>query len=168
MGRAGHIYVDNDYAPYCNIQTDLSFALPEIELLTIKVQRPHHKTMYVLNIYRPPTIRNCDIFLEKLGTVLDKIDYRQNEIWIGGDFNINSMSRNDCMTIKLFDFCRLYGMKRLIDSVTRPISGTSIDDFLTNSNLVSASTVLPYKVADHLCIYAERKKNKRKKNGRNY
>ena len=100
----------------------------------------------VINVYRPPS-GNRVVFFQEMENLLET--YRLNDIIITGDFNINFMTQlNEISTI-----CDQYGAKIKINGITRPASGTCLDNFITNlDGNFSISNIC---IADHLAIKAK-------------
>lgn len=99
-----------------------------------------------LNIYRPPN-GNKEIFVDTLTQFLDTI--RNQKIIIGGDFNLNMLANNNWINA----ICNLYQLTPKIRGVTRIVSGTCIDNFLTNVD--GEFNVSEISIADHQAITAK-------------
>ncbi|KAL3282656.1 hypothetical protein HHI36_005831 [Cryptolaemus montrouzieri] len=75
----------------------------------------------------------CDvsIFLEKLGIILEKSFREKVKVMITEDFNIktllNSKERSDFLSV-----LAMYDVRLTIHQTTRPISGTCLNDMITN------------------------------------
>jgi hypothetical protein len=99
----------------------------------------------VINIYRPPS-GSRETFIQQLEVLL--ASYGHNELIITGDFNINFLDQNN----EIFNVCRQFGVNIKINGITRPASGTCLDNFLTNANGIYNITNIS--IADHLAIKA--------------
>ena len=98
-----------------------------------------------INIYRPPS-GNKELFVE---TFMQFLDTQKNrKIVIGGDFNLNMTNEN----IWINTICNLYNLQVKIRDITRVISGTCIDNYLSNiDGLFEVSSIT---IADHQAITA--------------
>ena len=67
--------------------------------------------------------------------------------------------------VKLFSFCKLFGLKQLIEDITRPNKkgGSTINLILTNSYYIKDSGVLDDMISDHYTIFSIRKKKRESK-----
>ena len=100
----------------------------------------------VINIYRPPS-GNRALFLQELESLLEI--NKLNDVIITGDFNINFMTQFN----EINNICRQYGTKIKLSGVTRPASGTCLDNFITNLN--GSFSISNICIADHLAIKAK-------------
>jgi len=78
-----------------------------------------------INIYRPPS-GDRDVFFDLLGEYIETLG--NSKILIGGDFNINLFTELQIIE----NFGLHYGVAHKISSVTRIISSSCIDNFLSN------------------------------------
>ena len=99
-----------------------------------------------LNVYRPPN-GNKETFVDTLTQFLDTT--RNQKIVIGGDFNLNMLASNNWINA----ICNLYQLTPKIREVTRIVSGTCIDNFL--SNVDGEFKVSEISIADHQALTAK-------------
>ncbi len=99
--------------------------------------------LIIVNIYRPPS-GSREIFLQEFETIL--ATYGHHNIIVTGDFNINFREQNH----EIFNLCEQYGVKIRLNGITRPASGTCLDNFISNMDGVFSITNIS--VADHLAI----------------
>lgn len=100
---------------------------------------------YILNIYRPPS-GNKQIFFDELSSLLDSLAGK--DIILTGDFNIDFKTKSN----EWEALCSQYGISYKIKGITRPASGTCLDNFISNINGVFSITNIS--IADHLAIRA--------------
>jgi len=110
-------------------------------------------------IYRPPS-GNKQEFIDNLCQLMDNNSGRK--IIIGGDFNINGFLSNNI----LHNWANLYNLKPQINGVTRPQSGSCLDNFYTN--IPGKFWISNTSIADHLSIIAEIKSVKEKIKGKKH
>jgi len=97
-------------------------------------------------IYRPPS-GNKNQFIDNLCQLMDNNNGRK--VIIGGDFNLNNLAGNNILD----NWANLYNLKHRINGVTRPDSGTCLDNFY--SNVDGKYWISNTCIADHLSIIAE-------------
>jgi hypothetical protein len=97
-------------------------------------------------IYRPPS-GNKNEFINDLCSLMDT--NRGRKVILGGDFNINNFIENNIMT----GWASLYNLQAKIKGVTRPESGSCLDNFYTNMD--GKYWISNTSIADHLSIIAE-------------
>ena len=81
--------------------TLLSCSNKDIEMLIIKLKLPFTRDIYMINVYTPPN-GDIDVFIQTLQNAV--IDIRRNtlnEIFIGGDLNIDILRPNSINSKKL-------------------------------------------------------------------
>ena len=120
----------------CYIRNDLSYNVKsyfpkDIENIFFELLLPNTKPIVVGTIYRPPNQTN---FMEIFNENLSKVDTNNVETYILGDFNINLWQNGhyvfqkhnllSCHSVpndvkNYFDFCTMFGLKQLIESLTR-------------------------------------------------
>ena len=117
--------------------------------------------MIISVIYKPPKgkIENCITFLKD---IFLRVENRSKEIWILGDLNIDYLKRDCPKTVLINNFLKTFGLKQLLNEITRPNStgGTCIDYIITNSSFVEISGVTNDLLSDHYTIYCVRKKKR--------
>ena len=99
-----------------------------------------------INIYRPPS-GDKDVFFDLLGGYLETLG--NSKTLIGGDFNINLFTELQLIE----NFGLHYGLAYKISSVTRILSNSCIDNFL--SNVDGVYEVSKISIADHQAITAK-------------
>ena len=97
-------------------------------------------------VYRPPS-GNKGIFLEEMCRLMDS--NRGRKVVIGGDFNINNFKPDNILK----NWANLYNLKPQILGITRPESGSCLDNFFTN--VEGKYWISNTSIADHLSIIAE-------------
>ena len=146
----------------CYIRNDLSYNVKsyfpkDIENIFLELLLPNTEPKVVGKIYRPPNQIN---FMEIFNENLSKIDAYNVETYILGDFNINLWQNGhyvfpkhnflSCLSvpndvIKYFDFCKMFGLKQLIESPT--CSSSSIIDHIMAS---FPNRVTQHEMSDYL------------------
>ncbi len=136
-GRGGGviIYVKNEIK-YETIQTKNVEGI--IESCGIRIG-----DLNIVNIYRPPSGRKA-AFVEQIIELMEEMN--GGKVIIGGDYNINFMSSTTCMT----NVIEFYDIKPQLKGVTRPESGTCIDNYCTNVQGKYWITNISF--SDHLVI----------------
>ena len=105
----------------------LCFSNSSIELCTAEIVAESGESIFVLGIYRPHG--NIDIFTENLGVVLDNPLFRNKQLILLGDLNVNIL--NDSTESNLFlNLMQSYYFLPIIDKPTRFRSGNSSTDTL--------------------------------------
>ena len=66
--------------------------------------KPGKENMIISNIYRLPRYNNaaCDLFIEQFNLLLDNLSTKGSEVFVNGDFNINSLELNTKEKVKFF------------------------------------------------------------------
>ncbi len=100
----------------------------------------------VVNIYRPPS-GNREVFMQEFERILTSFGH--NELIITGDFNINFLERNN----EIYNICGQFGVNVRLQGITRPASGTCLDNFISNVN--GTYSITNISIADHLAIKAK-------------
>ena len=148
------------------------FFPPEIENVFLEILLPNTKPIVVGIIYRSPSQSE---FLEIISTHFSKLDTHSNEIYILGDFNLNLYLNNSYIfqknnllqsqsipsdINKYYEFCTMFGLKRLIEVPTCvTCSSSTIIDHIPASfpNRVSQQGAIDVGLSDHQIIYCARK-----------
>ena len=146
-------YVNNSWACNTTVNNDLSFINDDIEVQTLIVNKEFRKKIMICNIYRPPGGNHVKFFETLTGIFVD-IDVSDYDIWIGGDYNIDVKQVDETKCKALHTFASELNLKVLIDTCTRPVSGTAIDNILTNAENVVYNKPLPVFISDHLPVLA--------------
>ena len=157
------IYVGNKWSSFVTIDCANTFSTPELEIVTVQIDKPGNKQMIISCIYRPPKAQH-DRTVNALTSYLDRISMLGKEIWIGGDFNWDWNRCNHEQLQQIKNLLREYNLHQLINGITRPLSthGTCIDWLITNCNIVSTSGVAHDLISDHLPVFAIKKKSRNK------
>ena len=131
--------------------------LDNIEYLTVAILREKDKNIIFSCIYRPPR-GNSQIFLDTIKVLVNKFKGQQKQIFLAGNFNINSLdhSRNSIVC----DFYNLPFQNSIFPIINRPTRvtktiATIIDHILTNSIIVSLlhSGIVKTDVNDHFAVF---------------
>ena len=139
-----------------------------IEMSVIRLKIPFTRDIYVFNLYRPPN-GDVDEFINTLqNAILDIRRNKNNEIYFGGDMNIDMLRPNSINSRKLAKFIKLNQLKQLINTITRPDSNTCLDLILTDSDIIKEQGAYSINVSDHLPIFCIRKKCKLHKTKTNF
>lgn len=110
------------------------FAIPKvIECCAIELL---DHGIVVICFYRVPknnNVQSClDVFFNNLNDILFSLTMNSNKkIVICGDFNINMLKRNKCVT-ELEQLLTSFNLKISVKEPTRPISGTCLDNIFHN------------------------------------
>ena len=85
------VYIDSIIAPYCEIDINHSYCNRDLEIISINVNKPGLKYMFVSAIYRPPrgNIKGC---IDRLQEIFSTRQNSKKKFWLLGD-------------------CRLFGSK---------------------------------------------------------
>ena len=168
------IYIDDSLTQYCNIDSKSSYISPDLEIISIDLQKPCLKHMKICCIYRPPRgdIKKC---IEKLTEILDRRENFKKEIWLLGDFIIDYLRRGDVNQKRFLSLFKKKGLNQLISTPTRPgiNSASCIDWIVTNCRFVRSANTTDIFISDHFAIECIRKKCREKnksvfRNLRNY
>ena len=124
-----------------NLSNECNIEISAIETLESK--------MLVCSIYRPPNADN-NIFYDSLEKLLISIENVDFPIFIGGDFNINVLKK-DQNSNRLIDTFASFGFHNLINSPTRngPTSATCIDNVFTRDNVSCNTHIINEFLSDH-------------------
>ena len=153
------IYVDNKWSNFATLNNEYSYSDPDLEILTLNIDKPGCKKMTVSCAYRPPK-SNLQNTVDKLVNIFRSSKASNREFWIGGDLNLDWNKRNHVQLQSIKSSLRECGLKQLISGVTRPLctGGTCIDWLITNSKFVSDFGVANDLISDHLPVYVVKKK----------
>lgn len=105
----------------------------------------------IICIYRSPS-GNINMFFNIVSQLLDMVREGNKKIFIYGDFNIDILSN----TVDKTAFCDLiksYNFDFLINDITRPKSGTCLDNCITNYKVGSNAYILDNTISDHVGIH---------------
>ena len=81
------IYVNQKWSPYVCVVDDFTVITRNYECITLRVQKPNNRIMYIMCVYKPPT-GSSDALLVFLRNFVNIPHVLRSEIWILGDFNI--------------------------------------------------------------------------------
>ena len=135
------------------------------ECITLKIQKPNNRIMFVMCIYRPPT-GSSEALFTFLRNFVNTPQVIRSEIWIIGDFNMNYLIRNNLEIISTNRFLKEYNLRQIISVHTRLTNrgGSCIDWIITNCQYIEGSGILNDLLSDHFPIYVVRKKSREKIN----
>ena len=168
------IYVNNRWSPYVCVVEEYTIITRNFECITLRVQKPNNRAMYIMCMYKPPT-GSSEALITFLKDFVNIPHVSRSEIWILGDFNMNYLIRNNLEIMNINKFLKEYNLIQLITLPTRLTNrgGSCIDWIITNSQYVDKGGVLNDLLSDHYPIYVVRKKPREKvikvwKNVRNF
>ena len=158
--RAGGLvtYVKNEHANYAKVIEEASYINDNIEVLTVLIDRPMRRRKLICNVYRPHG-GDRKLFVDKLDEILELCG-GGCDVWIGGDYNIDYSKQGDKKFEELKGFIAGHNFKILINKITRPESGTIIDNILSNAEDIIYSNPIPDLISDHLPVISVQKKGK--------
>ena len=145
----------------------------DLEMIGIKIKLPFTRDIFVLNVYRPPS-GNLNSFIKSTQAAIIALrNNRENDIFIGGDINVDMLHSNSVNAKKIQKFIKTNQVKQLIQKITRPDSNTCLDIILTDCDFIKDCGIENINISDHLPIFCIRKKVKAIKsktefNGRSY
>ena len=154
------VYLTDKLGAYCTLCTNFTKCSSDYEILCLDIKKPGLRHMTIICLYRPPAgkIKPC---IDYLKTIFPRCN---SEIWLLGDFNIDFLDRVSTSRSNFQALFANYGLKQLIQNVTRPTnrSGSCIDWIVTNSLFVKQCGVSDDYISDHLTTYCIRKKDREK------
>ena len=131
-----------------------------LEYIWLEFKHTNSKPFLMAIMYQPG---NNTIWRNSLEYMLDTADNEHKEVIILGDLNTNFQDKRSYHSLHVLT--SKYQFKQLIDKVTRPISGKTIDlIFTSKDDNVVKSGVLDIGLSDHLPIFITRKINPRMSN----
>ena len=135
------------------------------ECITVRVQKPNNRFMYIMCMYNPPT-GSSEGFITFLRNFVNIQHVARSEIWILGDFNMNYLIRNNLEIMNVNKFLKEYNLTQLISLPTRLTTpgGSCIDWIITNSQFIDKEGILNDLLSDHFPVYVVRKKPREKIN----
>ena len=113
------------------------------------------RKIIIANVYRPPKGK-VPQFIDYLQSCIDKLgSYKNYDVYIMGDMNINIDDKNATDTNRLLLFIKQLGFKQLIKEPTRysNVRNTTIDIIITNSEKTFMSGTKDINISDHQLIY---------------
>ena len=106
---------------------------PDLEAVSVEINKPHTRPFVVITVYRPPNA-STDFFTH-FEQLIKTIDDEDKEFYFLGDLNCNLLkSISDQPTTKLKSLFVMYQLSQLIIEASRVTmnSATLIDHFITN------------------------------------
>ena len=152
--KHGTSYVTMDESPSTNSGAD-------IECQTVKINRKCTKSMYIINVYRPPT-GNLDTMYTALSDLLSNLNNINNAtVVVGGDFNIDFNKHKSQGALLMKRLSKRFSLEFLITDPTRPLYNEStLDQILTNCKIIKSSGIIDSNISDHVPIFINIKKSK--------
>lgn len=150
-------------AAYCsndlNYRRRLDLEEDSVEVMWLEVYPYRSKRSLLLaGCYRPPSSSKDDD--SKFEKVIERTYLKSIEVILTGDFNIDFINTNTYNKNKLAKSLSHMNFNQVINSVTRPISGSCLDHIYTNHSKRICNVVIPnYALSDHLPVFAVRKFN---------
>ena len=153
------IYAYNKWCPYICTIDDYTIITGDYECITLRVQKPNNRIMYIMCTYKPPH-GSSEALLNFLRNFVNDRQVSRAEIWVLGDFNLNFLIRNNLDIMNVNRFLKEYNLAQIITSPTRLTNrgGSCIDWIITNCQYVDNVGVLNDLLSDHFPIYVIRKK----------
>ena len=152
-------FIHSKYAAECEQLTELSCATKDIEAQWSAIHRPHCKSVWICNLYRPPK-GNLETAVDYLDECLKQVDMSKNEVYVLGDFNVNYKNKLSEEYKKLNFMIKANGLSQVVDNTTRNSDKSSslLDIILTNSKYISVAGTLGHFISDHQPVYVVKKK----------
>ena len=169
-------YVSNRYVDYTTVIDKLTISTEHIECIGIETKFPGHKYRIIVTVYRPPNgnVKQCYTKLSEMLKEADDI-IKNREIWINGDFNVNTKARNSTRFRNMTSFLRKNHLRYLPTKPTRfhPLGNSTLDHIYTNCKHVSEHGLVREVLSDHAAVYVVKKQQpmkhvKIKVTGRSY
>lgn len=154
-------YIKSDITAF---ELDCNHCSSNLELLSLRLNSPDQRTYYLCIAYRPPS-GNYNVALDKISNVINSLRVtgsRQTTI-VCGDLNIDVSKSKSTPNVRAFiNLCRELSLQCLIKSPTRfsSFGSSTIDVFLTDSEIVSHHGTIAYNISDHIPVYLVLKKTK--------
>ena len=152
-------YVENKYTVSDTELAHLNISNSDIELQCLTIKPKNLKKQIIINTYRPPK-GNQTNFINLLLSTLDQLtDYKSNELYILGDFNIDLIKKNDINVLNLKSLTTTYGLTQHISVPTRSTRNTTsiIDHIYTNADKIVNSGVYTINISDHDIVFVTRR-----------
>lgn len=113
----------------------------------------------IISVYRPPS-GNLEIFLEKLSSILQHCERKNDIVFLCGDLNINYLIDSSRSKQLLDDLLKCFNLKitslcptRIITDLSNRSTSTKVDYIVSNCDLNCCKTnVFPPHFGDHLAI----------------
>ena len=169
------VFINKAFA--IDIRDDLDISVPGIfETVWFDIEHKRGgKKSTVGIIYRHPGETDIPFFQRKLAASLAKLNFKNSDYYLIGDFNVDSLSYDEVYNVKDFiDMMHSYSVINLINKPTRfpqgaqPGSPSLLDHFYTNQpNKVTNIGLLVNHITDHFPIVATISINSKKIHGNN-
>ena len=88
IGGGVCIYVRKKYMDFVTVYEPATKITPNFEILTLLVNKPNHRSMSLICIYKPPKGKVKDL-IDFLKNVISLPAMRNREFWILGDLNVD-------------------------------------------------------------------------------
>ena len=169
-------YVSNRYSDYTTVIDKLTVSTEHLECIGIETKFPGHKYRIIITVYRPPkgNTKECYTQLSNLLKGVEEL-LENKEIWINGDFNVNTKARNSTKFRNMTSFLRKNHLRYLPTQPTRfhPLGNSTLDHIYTNCAHVMDNGLVKEVLSDHAAVYAIKKQKpckheKLKVTGRSY
>ena len=169
------IFIKNNLTCSAHELDRLNISTKDVEGQWIVLSPTFQKKIVIGNLYRPPA-GNFEAFCDYLDSCLTQVKtYRNTEIVIMGDMNVNYLDNGCPKTKQIKTWARLAGMTQLIDKPTRTHQNKAscLDLIFSDSQDISSSGVANVNISDHDLIYITKSKIKKPKSkttfmGRSY
>lgn len=146
-------------------QLDMNISTVDLEMLTLNFLIQDRRKIFLYIVYCPPS-GNYSVAINKLIDVINQIreTRSRHSLIISGDFNIDvSSTKLTPMLRSFYNLCREHALHCHTDTPTcYSFTGrsTTIDLFLTDSQIISQHGSINYNISDHLPVYIVLKKSK--------
>ena len=134
-------YVKYIYACYTILCPELCRANTDLEAVGILTKYPGHKQRIVITVYKRPK-GNTKAAYKHLTEMLNSPIVGNSEVWLLGDFNVNTRARNSTKYKYMTKFLRKHGLTYLKTGPTHyhPVHGPStLDHVYTNCPFVNSN-----------------------------
>ena len=145
------------------------------EMQWLTIESSDMRRIIIINVYRPPQgdYKNA---CRQINNAIQAADLKDNtNIFLMGDFNINSKAKGPPAAKELGATTALWGLKPYITGITRPAGGASgaglgtcIDNIFTKSEYISEAGIMDWNFSDHLAVAVKRKRAKPKSEKTNF
>ena len=111
------IYLENKFAIFTEPIPEFTKVTQDYEIVTVLTTRPNHRHFVTVCVYNPPKgdIYKCVDFFKLL---VSHSKYKDKEIGILGDFNIDLLKRGEPRTTAMFNFAKHFGLSHLNNQIT--------------------------------------------------
>uniref|UniRef100_A0A3B3B6W1 Reverse transcriptase domain-containing protein n=1 Tax=Oryzias melastigma TaxID=30732 RepID=A0A3B3B6W1_ORYME len=154
--RGGGVALYVDYKYNCEMVENMSVAIDDLlESVAIEIQLETNRSVIIFCVYRAQGSK-IEEFQKKLSELIDILP-PQKSLMLCGDFNMDFMNPQDCITIK--EFVNEMYCKHVFPVITRPTRVTStgatlLDNiFLNEIQNITQNGILLSDLSDHLPIF---------------